>query len=200
MSYGLYGYVVSLDDLRAVIGSKKKSAIASLTRGRAADFREIDDMDDTGKLPTMREAIEDLIMGRAPNRRAWYVYTYAVMEIVTKIGRRAGTHYHVFPNWFESTSASWLGDFHAALEDAEIEDVFMELYSSPWKHESVPVRFANKDWPYAALILHDRCERALASFTNGLGKLAPDFVPAALQQHAWLAEVQGDEALALFYF
>jgi hypothetical protein len=105
--------------------------------------------------------------------------------------------------WFQNgTSASWLSAFHTALSKAGVSDILNELYNPLKKSKALPLAISinSQEWPYAALVPREKCEKARASMLAGIGKVKPEYREAALELYMWLGEVGHRDVLAMFYY
>jgi hypothetical protein len=206
LSYSIYGYVVELDQLAAIIGSKDKAAVGRVAKSKVRGepvtrhWEEIDEIDEDAEISS-REALEDLVFARKLRRNHTFLYVYALETLCELYGRRVARHY-MQQSCFEQTSASWLAEFHEALRKAGVDDVLLELYRPVKKTKAVPlpVSINNLDYPYAALVPSKKCEEARASLLAGIGKVKPRFRMAAMELYLWTCEVGHDSVLALYYY
>lgn len=206
MSLSIYGHIVELDKLAAIIGSNDKAAVGRVAKGAMWGYpvlqywSEIDTLDEDAEM-SCREALDDIVFGRKPRRGHAFLYVYALETLCGLYGHRVNERC-VQQSWFRETSASWLADFHAALSKAGVIDVLTELYSPIKKTKDVPLPLSIKsdDWPYAALVSYEKCQQARASLVAGIGKVKPPFREAAMELHSWLGEVGSADVLAMFYY
>ena len=206
MSYSIYGHIVELDKLAAIIGSKDKKAVGRVAKSTLWDepvtrhWEEIDELVEDAKL-TCREALEDMVFARKPQRNHTFLYVYALETLCTLYGRRVGDRC-VKRSWFEGTSGIWLSNFHTALSKAGVIDVLTELYNPLKRTKAVPLPISinSHEWPYAALVPRESCEKVRASMLAGIGKVKPEFREAAMELYMWLGEVGHDDVLAMFYY
>lgn len=207
VSYSIYGHIVELDKLAAIIGSKEKAAAGRVAKSTlwgepvTRHWEEIDELDQDAQI-TCREALDDMVFGRKPRRDHTYLYVYALETLCKLYGRRAGDRC-VQRSWFqEGTSASWLSDFHKALSKAGVIDILDELYHPLEKSKALPlpISISSQEWPYAALVPREKCEKARASMLAGIGKVKPEYREAAMEVYMWLGEVGHSDVLAMFYY
>ena len=125
MSHSIYGHIVELDKLAAIVGSKDKRAVGRVARSTlwgepvARHWEEIDELDEDAEI-TCREALEDMVFGRKPRRDHTFLYVYALETLCKLYGRLAGDRC-VQRSWFQDgTNATWLSSFGVALSKAGV--------------------------------------------------------------------------------
>ena len=207
MSYSIYGHIVEIDKLAAIIGSKDKGAVGRIAKSTlwgepvSHHWEELDELNEDAQI-TCRKALEDMVFGRKPLRNHAYLYVYALETLCKLYGRRVADRC-AQRSWFqEGTSASWLLSFDTALSKAGVINVLDELYSPLKKTKAVPLPISinSQEWPYAALVPAEKCEKARASMLAGIGKVKPEFREAAMELYIWLGEVGHGDVLAMFYY
>ena len=207
MSYSIYGHIVELDKLAAIIGSKDKGAVGRVAKSTlwgmpvTRHWEEIDELAEDADI-TCRQALEDMVFARAPRANHTFLYVYALETLCKLYGRRAGERC-VQQSWFqEGTNVGWLSSFKKALSKARVIDVLDELYNPLTKTRAVPLPISIKshEWPYTALVPRKKCEKARASMLAGIGRVKPEFREAAMELYTWTGEVGHGDVLAMFYY
>ena len=207
VSYSIYGHVVELDKLAAIIGSKDKGAAGRIAKAElwgtpvSRRWAAIDELDEDAEI-TCREALDDMVFGRKPRRNHTFLYVYALETLCKVYGHRVGDRC-VQQTWFqEGTSASWLSSYDLALSKAGVSNVLDELYGPLKKTKAVPLPLSihSREWPYVALVPHEKCQKARASMVGGIGKVKPEYREAAMEIYMWLGEVGHGDLLAMFYY
>ena len=85
MSYGLHPYAVSLPTLKKTLGARDANLLAALHRKFEKDYADIDDLDDG--VASMRQALEDLLLGNKLDIDAGFKYGYALKYLCEHFGK-----------------------------------------------------------------------------------------------------------------
>jgi hypothetical protein len=82
MSYSLIPYAVDLKKLRAAVGSKEQALVQAVIHGNAKLFKQ---QGEAGEL-SLREALEQLVMGSDLDGDWGHVYGYALEQLCRHLG------------------------------------------------------------------------------------------------------------------
>ena len=86
MSYALTAYLVDLDRLRSVIGSRDETLAEAIIETNSEEFDDADEYDTDDYLPLV-EALRQLINGDALTPREYTQYGYALEELCRYLGK-----------------------------------------------------------------------------------------------------------------
>lgn len=204
MSTILSAYVINLPTLATVVGSKRKQAVRDTMKAtlHARPFTEgWDELDEMGEDVgiTAKQALEDLVMGRAWKRGAGHIYKYVLQDLVGVHGRSAGENSQS-AHELEHVSHSMLGDLDDAFRKARCTNVLLDIYGSQKKLPPIPAFRSSSDGPNVAFVSAKRCEQARTELAENIGKIKQPWRTMALSIYGWLDEVAPDDALALFCY
>ena len=175
MSYTLIAYMIDLPQLRSAVGGKDAALVRAVRKTNPAKF----DADEDGL--SLGDALEQLVMGREPGKKATHQYGYALEHLCRHLGKMVPVDL-------------WSGVRWEAMEDSGVAEIMNS--GPPVKLPKIP------DFPLIAFLdrtqVADRVKRMGAA---GLTHEDEELQEMLGEFEGWLrAAAKGKKDLVFFYY